>query len=186
MFCTNLGAGVARRWLILRAAHLGSLRFSGFRNRRPIRAVRVWTQSALAQEHRPRLCSPIIPQSSPTHLEIRRRWWRMFSRHFCRQFFANSPSKEESYLTPRQCRLAWEKRHPTRPRDEDDFLLDHFDEDDILYAIEHFTDYGDWSEEIRTTKDFRENIFEILEDVKPAGESCLSCRPTAASVPRDD
>jgi len=80
-----------------------------------------------------------------------------------------APIKEKSYLTPQQCRFAWEKRHPPRPCDQGDFdyLLDRFDEDDILFAIAHFPAHGNWSEKIRTSKDFRDNLSEIMDDIRP-------------------
>jgi hypothetical protein len=79
------------------------------------------------------------------------------------------PTKEAFYLTPQRCLSAWEKRHPGRPCDEADFdcLLDYYDEDDILFAIEHFTEYGYWSEEIRTSSEFSDKYAEIMDEVRP-------------------
>ena len=80
-----------------------------------------------------------------------------------------APTEEAFYLTPKRCLSAWEKRHPGRPCNEADFdyLLDHFDEDYILFAIEHFTEYGYLSEEIRTSSDFSENFGEIMDEIRP-------------------
>jgi hypothetical protein len=80
-----------------------------------------------------------------------------------------APRKEAFYLTPQRCLSAWESRHPGRPCNEADFdyLLDYYDEDDILSAIENFTDYGYWSEEIRTSSDFSDKFAEIMGEIRP-------------------
>jgi hypothetical protein len=80
-----------------------------------------------------------------------------------------APTEEAFYLTPQRCLSAWEKRHADRPCNEYDFdyLLDYYDEDDILFAIEHFTEYGNWSEEIRTSSDFSDKFGEIMDEIRP-------------------
>jgi hypothetical protein len=83
---------------------------------------------------------------------------------------ATLPTEEDPELATRRCLSLWKRKHPQRPCDKDDFnyLLDHFDEDDILLAIQRFPEFGDWSEEINNSGDFRENFSEILEDVRPS------------------
>jgi hypothetical protein len=76
----------------------------------------------------------------------------------------------ESEPATQRCISLWERKHPDRPCDEDDFdyLLDHFDESDILLAIRRFPDFGNWSEEINSSRDFRDNFAKISEDVTPS------------------
>jgi hypothetical protein len=80
-----------------------------------------------------------------------------------------APIEEDPELAVKRCVSLWKRKHPGRPCDENDFdyLLDHFDEDDILLVIRRFPDYGNWSEEINSSRDFRDNFSEILEDVTP-------------------
>jgi hypothetical protein len=71
---------------------------------------------------------------------------------------------------PVRCLSLWKsKHHPDRPCDEldFDFLLDHFDEEDIRLAIQRFRDFGDWSKVINDSGNFRDRFFEIMGDVKP-------------------
>jgi len=77
--------------------------------------------------------------------------------------------EEAFYLTPQRCLSAWKSRHPGRPCNEADFdyLLDYYDEVDILFAIGHFTEFGDWSEEIRTSSDFSDKFAEIMDEIRP-------------------
>ncbi len=77
--------------------------------------------------------------------------------------------EEDSYISPKRCVAVWKGKCPGRPCDEGDFdyLLDHFDEGDILFAIRHFQDYEWWSEEIKNSGDFSDNFSEILAEVEP-------------------
>ena len=76
----------------------------------------------------------------------------------------------ESEPATQRCVSLCKMKHPDRPLDEDDFihLLDHCDEDDILLAIRHFPDRGNWSEDINNSDDFRDNFSELLEEIKPS------------------
>ncbi len=85
------------------------------------------------------------------------------------------PIEEDSYLTPERCLSLWKRKHPGRPCKEYDFdyLLDRFDEDDIVLVIRRFPDCGNWSKEINNSTDFRDNFCEIPGNLKPDNGSAF-------------
>jgi len=114
----------------------------------------------------------VLQQPSPPHRKPKgsSSYNDRFPKDAFRKSAVPAPVEEDSYITPKRCLSLWEaKHHPDRPCDEDDFdyLLDHFDEDDILVAIRRSPDCGNWSERINDSRDFRDNFSEILDEVKP-------------------
>jgi hypothetical protein len=89
-----------------------------------------------------------------------------------------APVQEDFYLTSDRCISTWKWKHPGRPYDKDDFefLLDNFDEDRILYAIENFTTCGNLSEEIRNSTDFCDQFPYFPDELTPPEAESFTTR----------